>query len=89
MSTVSVSALKANLGATLALASDIVRNPAFDQAEIDRLKPRWIAGIGQEKANPVQLALRTLPAMLYGEGHAYSVPYTGSGTEESIGWYDT
>ena len=85
MSTVNVSSLKANLGETLALAADIVRNPAFDQGEIDRLKPRWIAGIGQEKANPVQLALRTLPAMLYGEGHAYSVPYTGSGTEASIG----
>jgi len=84
MSTVSMSALKPNLDASLALAADVVRNPAFDQAEIDRLRTRWIQGIAQEKAQPVQLALRTLPPLLYGEGHSYSVPYTGSGTEASI-----
>ncbi len=85
MSTVSMSALKANLTESLALAADVVRNPAFAQDEIDRLRPRWVAGIGREKAQPVQLALRTLPAVLYGEGHSYSMPYTGSGTEASIG----
>ncbi len=84
MSTVRMSALKPNLDASLALAADVVRNPAFDQAEIDRLRTRWIQGIAQEKAQPVQLALRTLPPLLYGEGHSYSVPYTGSGTEASI-----
>jgi len=84
MSTVNVSALKPNLDASLALAADIVRNPAFAQDELDRLKQRWIAGIAQEKAQPVQLALRTLPALLYGEGHSYSVPYTGSGTVAAI-----
>ena len=85
MSTVSMSALKSNLTASLAVAADVVRNPAFDQAELDRLRGRWIAGIGQEKAQPVQLALRTLPALLYGEDHSYGIPYTGSGTEVSIG----
>lgn len=84
MSNVRMSMLKANLDQSLALASDVVRNPAFDQAEIDRLKPRWIQSIAQEKAQPVQLALRTLPALLYGTGHSYSVPYTGSGTEAAI-----
>ncbi len=84
MSTVSLSALKPNLDASLALAADVVRNPAFEQDEIDRLKPRWIQSIAQEKAQPVQLALRTLPAILYGEGHSYSVPYTGSGTVKDV-----
>lgn len=84
MSTVSLSALKPNLDASLALAADVVRNPAFNQDEIDRLKPRWIQSIAQEKAQPVQLALRTLPALLYGDGHSYSVPYTGSGTVADI-----
>ncbi|WP_417464755.1 M16 family metallopeptidase [Kordiimonas sp.] len=84
MSTVTLSALKPNLDASLALASDVVRNPAFDQGEMDRLRQRWIQSIAQEKAQPVQLALRTLPAILYGEGHSYSVPYTGSGTEAAI-----
>ncbi len=85
MSTVRLSALKPNLDASLALAADVVRNPAFAQDEMDRLRPRWLAGIAQEKARPVQLALRTLPPLLYGDGHSYSVPATGSGTEASIG----
>ncbi len=84
MSTVNLSALKPNLNASLALAADVVRNPAFNQGEIDRLRSRWIPSIAQEKAQPVQLALRTLPPLLYGDGHSYSVPYTGSGTVDAI-----
>ena len=30
---------------------------------------------------PVTLALRTLPPLLYGEGHPYAIPFTGTGTE--------
>jgi zinc protease len=30
------------------------------------------------------MALRVFPKLLYGEGHAYSMPLTGSGTEESV-----
>ncbi|NWG70359.1 MAG: insulinase family protein, partial [Parvularculaceae bacterium] len=82
--TATLSALKANLAPSLDLLADIVRNPVFDQAEIDKLRGRWLARIDQEKANPVQLALRLLPPEIYGEGHAYGVPFTGSGTSESI-----
>jgi zinc protease len=66
------------------LFADVVRNPAFPESEIDRQKPRWLARIAQEKSRPVQLALRTLPPLLYGENHAYGIPLTGSGTEASI-----
>ncbi len=81
---VSMSALKANLIPSLDILADVIRNPAFEQAEIDKLRGRWLAGIEQEKANPVQLALRLLPPEIYGEGHAYAAPMTGSGTVESI-----
>ncbi len=81
---VSMSALKENLRASLDILADVVRNPAFKQEEIDKLRGRWLAGIAQEKANPVQLALRMLPPEIYGTDHAYGVPLTGSGTEESI-----
>ena len=30
-------------------------------------------------------ALRVLPPLLYGDGHAYAMPFSGSGTEASIG----
>lgn len=84
MTGVSLSTLKATMDQSLALYADVVRNPAFPKVEIDRLRKRWLVNIQQEKANPVQLALRTLPGLLYGDDHAYSVPYTGSGTAKSI-----
>ncbi len=84
MTGVTLSALKDNLGASLDLMADVIRNPAFNQGEIDKLRGRWLAQIDQEKAQPVQLALRILPPVIYGEGHAYGVPFTGSGEVESI-----
>jgi zinc protease len=84
MSTVSLSALKDQLAPSVELFADIIRNPAFDQTEIDRLRPQLLAEIEQEKNQPVGVALRTLPPLLYGEDHAYGIPFTGSGTTESI-----
>ncbi|QIL91094.1 insulinase family protein [Microbulbifer sp. SH-1] len=83
-SSVSLNALTSNLDASIELFADVLLNPAFADEEIERKRSRWIAGIQQEKTKPVQMALRNLPPLLYGEGHAYSIPFTGSGTEESI-----
>ena len=84
INSVSMSALKDNLRPSLDIMADVVINPAFQQSEIDKLRARWLAAIEQEKASPVQLALRLLPPQIYGDGHAYAVPLTGSGTVESI-----
>ena len=78
------SLLKANLTPSLALLADVVRNPAFRDADIERVRAQWLAGIAQEKTQPVGLALRTLPPLLYGVGHPYAIPFTGSGTEAAI-----
>ena len=83
-STASLSALKTQLEPSLDLFSEVVKEPAFPEDELARLRKRWIAGIGQEKNEPVQLALRTLPLLMYGDDHAYGIPFTGSGTEASI-----
>ena len=83
-SSVSLSALKSELAESIDLWADIILNPVFDPEEMERLRLQWIAGIAQEKAQPVDLALRLLPLALYGDGHAYGIPFTGSGTEESI-----
>ncbi len=79
-----VSALKENLDASLAVFADMVRRPNFDQKEIDRIKATWIAGIAQEKARPSSVAMRVLPPLLYGAGHPYAIPFSGSGDEASI-----
>jgi zinc protease len=62
----------------------VIRNPAFTQADIDRVRGIWLAGIEQEQAEPVSLALRLLPPAIYGTESAYGAPLTGSGTVESI-----
>ena len=69
----------------MALFADMVRRPRFEQNEVDRVKANWIAGIAQEKARPNGAAMRVLPPLLYGEGHPYAIPFSGSGTEASIG----
>ena len=83
-SSVSLNALNAELAPSLALFADIVRNPAFRDADIARIRGQWLADIEQEKTQPTGLALRTLPPLLYGKDHAYGIPFSGSGTPESI-----
>ncbi|WP_193162635.1 M16 family metallopeptidase [Microbulbifer hainanensis] len=83
-SVVELNALTSNLDDSIDLFADVVLHPQFSDEEIERKRSRWIASIQQEKTRPVQMALRTLPPLLYGTDHAYGVPLTGSGTEESI-----
>ena len=78
---VSLSALKDNLDASLGVYADVILNPAFRPEELERAKRLQLAAIQEEKNTPEQMALRILPRLLYGDGHAYSIPMTGSGTE--------
>ena len=39
--------------------------------------------IQREKADPLGMALRVFPRVVFGEGHAYANPWSGSGTEAS------
>jgi zinc protease len=73
-----------NLDKSLDIYADLVLNPAFPANELERLRKMRTAQIQQEKTQPVGLAIRLFPALLYGEGHAYSMPLTGSGTEKSV-----
>ncbi|MDT8436260.1 MAG: pitrilysin family protein [Gemmatimonadota bacterium] len=81
---VSLSALKENLAPSLALFADVVRNPSFPETDLERLRRQTLARIQQEKSQPMGMAMRTLPPLLYGEGHPYAQPLTGSGTEASV-----
>jgi len=84
VSTVELSTLKENLKPALDVMADVVREPTFPEEEIERLRKRWLASIDQELASPTSIALRLLPPLVYGDGHAYAIPLTGSGTKESI-----
>ncbi|TAJ95104.1 MAG: insulinase family protein [Gammaproteobacteria bacterium] len=84
LSSVSMSALKENLDASLDLYADVILNPAFPAEDFERLRRQQLAAILNEKSSPQAMALRVFPRLLYGEGHAYDLPLTGSGTEESV-----
>jgi zinc protease len=82
--TVSLSAIKTKLDGSLALFADAILNPSFPDADFQREKKLQLASIEREKAQPIPLALRVMPALAYGKGHAYGNPLTGSGTPESV-----
>ena len=69
---------------SLALLAELVRRPTFPEHEIERVRKEWIAGIAREKLSPDALAMRVLPPLLYGTGHPYAIPFSGSGTEASV-----
>ncbi len=81
---VSMTALEANLAPSLELFADVALNPAFPAAEVERLRAERTAAIQREKASPIGIALRTLPKLIFGDGHAYATSFTGSGTEASL-----
>ena len=79
-----LSSLKSNLDKSLQLYTDVILNPSFPPDELERLRKQKIAQIKREKATPIQMALRVFPKFLYGSEHAYGIPFTGSGYEETI-----
>ncbi len=81
---VSLSALNQNIEESLELFADALAYPAFDAVDLDRVRSNWLDRIAREKTDPRSLALRNLPPLLYGEGHPYSIPFTGSGTEQTV-----
>ena len=82
--TVGLFALKPNLDASLGLLADVVRNPAFAPAEVERLRGQMLTRIAAEKTEPMAIAQRMLPPLLYGTAHPYGIPFTGSGTESGV-----
>jgi zinc protease len=84
LSFVRLQALTRNLGPSLDILADVVLHPSFPQDMVELAKQRRLAQIGQEKAQPVPAAQRVAPALLFGAGHAYGNPLTGSGFERTV-----
>jgi predicted Zn-dependent peptidase len=81
---VSLTALTPNLGPSLDLLADIIRNPAFQPSEIERIRQQQLAQIASELTQPGGLAARALPVVLYGAQHPYGKPGTGTGDPEAV-----
>jgi zinc protease len=84
VSMVELSALKSKLDPSLNLFADVILNPVFPESDFQRQQQQQLAGIQREKNTPIQMALRVFPGLIYGPGHAYGNPLTGSGTTASV-----
>ena len=95
---VNLNTLALTMDQALDVYGDLILHPAFPQKEFVRLQQDRLATIRREKVQPQAMALRVVPQLLYGKGHPYSLPLTGSGTEASVSkltredlakWHDT
>jgi zinc protease len=80
-----MNALSNRLPESLELYADVLLNPTFPVKELERLRGTTLATIQQEKAQPSATINRIMPKLIYGEGHPYSNPSSGTGTEEAVG----
>jgi zinc protease len=80
----SMNALSSRLPESLELYADVLLNPTFPDKELERLRGQTLATIQQEKAQPQAMINRIMPKLIYGEGHAYANPASGTGTEEAV-----
>ncbi|HEX7854343.1 MAG TPA: pitrilysin family protein [Sphingobium sp.] len=82
--TVSLYALTANLGASLDLLADIIRNPALDPAEVERLRAIQLSAIDSERTQPSGPALKAIFPLLYGDQHPYGMSSRGLGDTATV-----
>jgi zinc protease len=69
--------LKRNVDASLAIFSDVVRNPSFPAAEVAREKARRLDELRQEESNPNSVGFRLTRMLAYGKDHPYGRPAGG------------
>jgi zinc protease len=81
---INLNAITGELANSLELFADVLLNPTFPDPELVRMKAQTLAAIQQQKSQPRGVASRLFPRLIYGEGHPYSNPFSGSGTEESV-----
>jgi predicted Zn-dependent peptidase len=68
-STISAAGLVENLDPTLELFADVIRNPTFPQAEVDKYKTRTLAQLQFQRSIPQFLAAEQFQRAIYGTAH--------------------
>jgi zinc protease len=72
---ISITGLSENADATLTLAADVIRNPAFPQAEVNKFKSRFLSQLQYQRSIPNFLAQEQFMRAVYGEHPgSYVVP---------------
>jgi zinc protease len=84
LSLVRLQALSPALAPALEIFAEVVRQPSFPQDLVALARDRRLAQIRQEQATPTSAAYRLLAGLLYGPGHAYGNPITGTGFPQTV-----
>ncbi|MXP13408.1 insulinase family protein [Altererythrobacter confluentis] len=83
-SSITLSALSANLAPSLDLMADVVRNPAFAEADVARVRDQRLAALSQVLASPRGLASRAMAPILFGPDTPYGQSSDGLGDRASL-----
>ena len=75
---VSISGLAKNFPQVMALVEEILLQPRFDEAALQRLKMQTKATIRQASANPTSIARSTRDRLLYGSDGTFALPEYGT-----------
>ena len=79
-SSASASSLKKHQETLFTLFSEVLFNPGFPAAELDKIKKQVISGLATEKDDPKAIAAKVSRAVLYGKSH----PYGEIANEETV-----
>ncbi|TAL67320.1 MAG: insulinase family protein [Bacteroidetes bacterium] len=71
--TITGTCLKKHLDTLFHIASQLILNPSFPEDDFEKLVPRMIASLKQEKATPGTLARNLARKVIYGDKHPYGI----------------
>jgi zinc protease len=76
--------LKKNLDDSLAYYNSVIVEPGFAEEDFARLQAKQIADIRRETREPLSVAMRLMPSLLYGPQSPYGRPLSGNGFEQEV-----
>ncbi|QDV34856.1 M16 family metallopeptidase [Tautonia plasticadhaerens] len=76
--TVSLSTLTKHTDDALDLFAEVVLNPAFRDADLERQRDLLLAGLLRQRDSATSIADNVFPILLYGESHPYGRPVEGT-----------
>jgi zinc protease len=80
--TLNATALAARWPATMALITEILLEPRWDQIEFARLRHETLENIQRNQSSPAAIANQVINQLLYGEAHPLALAVTG--TQQSV-----
>ena len=81
-STVTLSALSANLAPSLDLLETVVEQPTFAPAEVERVRTQVLTSIAAQQRDPNGIASRIIPGLVWGANHPYAI--VGNGSADAV-----